>query len=217
MYADRINRALLTLLGVALLAAGTAGILAGADVFGHHLGDRHLTDNPIARYLGDNHVWFWPFAALAGVLAALFALRWLIAVLTPRPRAGDITIDTVDGNHVVLDVGGGQYVFYAHLQKGSVTVEPGAHVTRGEVLGKLGNSGNTSGPHLHVHLMDAPSPIAAQGLPYVTRGFTLTGQIDAEAFAAAPGVEGVWLSGPQPAPVEQSERFPLNLDVVAFP
>jgi hypothetical protein len=94
MYADRTTRALLTLLGVALLAAGTAGILAGADVFGHHLGGRHLTDNPIARYLGDNHVWFWPVAALAGVLAALFALRWLIAVLTPRPRAGDITIDT---------------------------------------------------------------------------------------------------------------------------
>jgi hypothetical protein len=94
MYADRTTRALLTLLGVALLAAGTAGILAGADVFGHHLGDRHLTDNPIARYPGDNHVWFWPVAALAGVLAALFALRWLIAVLTPRPRAGDITIGT---------------------------------------------------------------------------------------------------------------------------
>jgi hypothetical protein len=94
MYADRTSRALLTLLGVALLAAGTAGILAGADVFGHHLGDRHLTDNPIARYLGDNNDWFWPVAALAGVLAALLALRWLVAVLTPRPRVGDIAIDT---------------------------------------------------------------------------------------------------------------------------
>ena len=94
MYADRTTRALLTLLGVVLLVAGTAGILAGADVFGHHLADRHLTDNPIARYLGDNNDWFWPVAALAGVLAALLALRWLVAVLTPRPRVGDIAIDT---------------------------------------------------------------------------------------------------------------------------
>ncbi|MEV8510166.1 hypothetical protein AB0368_35790 [Actinoplanes sp. NPDC051475] len=94
MYADRTTRALLTLLGVALLAGGTAGILAGADVFGHHLAGRHLTDNPIARCGGDNGVWFWPAAALTGVIAALLALRWLIAVLTPRPRAADITIAT---------------------------------------------------------------------------------------------------------------------------
>jgi hypothetical protein len=92
MYADRTNRALLTILGVVLAAAGTGGILAGTDVLGHHLADRYLTDNPIARYLGDNSVWFWPVAALVGVLAALLALRWLIAVLTPAPRAGDITV-----------------------------------------------------------------------------------------------------------------------------
>lgn len=94
MYAGRITRALLTLLGVALLAAGVAGILAGTDVFGHHLAGRYVTDNPIARYIGDNSAWFWPVAALAGVIAALLALRWLIAVLTPRPRAADITIAT---------------------------------------------------------------------------------------------------------------------------
>jgi hypothetical protein len=94
MYADRTTRALLTLLGVALLVAGVAGVLAGTDVIGNHLGDRHLTDNLIVRYLGDNSVWFWPVAALAGVLAALLALRWLIAVLTPRPRAGAIIIGT---------------------------------------------------------------------------------------------------------------------------
>ncbi|MEV4467646.1 hypothetical protein AB0J51_28980 [Micromonospora echinofusca] len=97
MHADRTTRAVLTLLSIALLATGTAGILAGTDVIGHHLATRHLTDNPIARYLGDNSVWFWPVAALAGVVAALLALRWLAAVLTPRPRASDITIVT-DGS-----------------------------------------------------------------------------------------------------------------------
>jgi hypothetical protein len=92
MYADRTTRALLTLLGVALLAAGTAGILAGTGVFGPELGGRYLTDNPIARYLGDNGVWFWPVAALVCAIVALLALRWLTAVLTPRPRVGDIAI-----------------------------------------------------------------------------------------------------------------------------
>ncbi|MFI7545826.1 alkaline shock response membrane anchor protein AmaP [Actinoplanes sp. NPDC049599] len=94
MYADRTNRALLTLLGAALLAAGTVGILAGTDVFGHDLAGRPLTDNAAARYLGDHSLWFWPAAALVGVIAALLALRWLLAVLTPRPRVGAITIAT---------------------------------------------------------------------------------------------------------------------------
>ncbi|KUL41253.1 hypothetical protein ADL15_05130 [Actinoplanes awajinensis subsp. mycoplanecinus] len=99
MYADRTNRALLTLLGTSLLAAGTAGVLAGTEVFGSHLAGRYLTDNPIARYVGDNSIWFWPVIALAGVIAAGLALRWLIAVLTPPARAGDIVIagDRADG------------------------------------------------------------------------------------------------------------------------
>ncbi|MFI6244415.1 alkaline shock response membrane anchor protein AmaP [Micromonospora sp. NPDC050795] len=92
MHADRTTRALLSLLGLALLAAGTAGILAGTDVLGNHLAGRHLTDNPIARYLGDNSVWLWPVAAVVGLAVAILALRWLIAVLTPRSRAGDIVI-----------------------------------------------------------------------------------------------------------------------------
>jgi hypothetical protein len=94
MRPDRTNRILLILLALILLAAGIAGILAGADVFGRHVDRRHLTDNPVSRYIGHHSVWFWPVVALAGVIVALLALRWLIAVLTPPPRAGDITIPT---------------------------------------------------------------------------------------------------------------------------
>ena len=56
------------------------------------------------------------------------------------PDPSSITIDTVDGNHVVLDLGGGRFAFYAHLQKNSVRVKPGDEVKKGVVLGKLGNS-----------------------------------------------------------------------------
>jgi hypothetical protein len=115
MYADRTNRVLLTMLGVVLTAAGTGGILAGTDVLGNNLADRYLTDNPIARYLGDNSVWFWPVAALTGVLAAVLALRWLIAVLSPAPRAGDITI--------AGDRSGGTTTVDAGALTGAVTTE----------------------------------------------------------------------------------------------
>ena len=62
-----------------------------------------------------------------------------------NPDPTTITIDNVDGNHVVLDLGGGRYAFYAHLRKGSVAVHPGDRVRRGQVLAKVGNTGNT--PH----------------------------------------------------------------------
>lgn len=92
MHADRTNRALLTLLGLLLLAAGVAGILAGAGVLGDQVDNRHLLANPVAHYIGDNGAWFWPIAALAAAILALLALRWLVAVLRPEPRTGDIHI-----------------------------------------------------------------------------------------------------------------------------
>ena len=102
------------------------------------------------------------------------------------PDPDTMTIDTVDGNHVVLDIGGGYFAFYAHLQKKSVTVRVGDQVKKGAVLGKLGNSGNTSGPHLHFHVMTGPSVLGSDGVPYVIESFNLAGQIDIAAFEAAP-------------------------------
>ena len=86
-----------------------------------------------------------------------------------------MTIDQADGNFVVLDIGGGSYVLYAHMQPGSVTVKAGAKVKRGDVLGKVGNTGNTQAPHLHLHVMDGPSPLQSNGIPYVFDSFKLDG------------------------------------------
>src|SRR5437868_8018238 len=101
------------------------------------------------------------------------------------PDPDTITIDTVDGNHVVLDIGGGYFAFYAHLQKKSVTVRVGDQVKKGAVLGKLGTSGNTSGPHLHCHVMTGPSVRGSDGAPYVTESFNLPGQLPIAPFKAA--------------------------------
>ena len=70
---------------------------------------------------------------------------------------------TPAGNHVVLDLGSGEYALLAHLRRGSVRVRPGQRVRRGETLGRCGNSGNSSEPHLHFHVQDRPSSSARHG------------------------------------------------------
>ncbi len=82
-------------------------------------------------------------------------------------RAVPITLETVGGNHIVLNLGGGRFAFYAHLQPGKLRVQLGDKVKRGQVLGLLGNSGNSTEPHLHFHLSDGVSPLGSEGVPYV--------------------------------------------------
>jgi hypothetical protein len=86
-------------------------------------------------------------------------------------RAVPITLETVAGNHIVLDIGNGRYALYAHLQPGSLRAKVGDHVRRGQALGLVGNSGNSTEPHLHFHIMDAQSPLGSEGLPYSLPAF----------------------------------------------
>ncbi|WP_216870408.1 M23 family metallopeptidase [Modestobacter excelsi] len=151
----------------------------------------------------------------ATVVATLDSLDDQVPGSLPDPST--ITLENVDGNHVVLDLGDGRYAFYAHLQKGSVTVAPGDRVRRGEVLGLLGNSGNTSAPHLHFHLMDGESVLGSSGLPYTYDAFDVVGHIDAAQFAAATSLEGVWDEHLLPTPEPRTEQYPLDLDILDFP
>ena len=81
------------------------------------------------------------------------------------------------GNYVTLKHPNDEYSFYAHLATDSVTVEKGQKVKQGQVLGKLGNSGNSTGPHLHFQLMAGPSMLTARGLPCHFRNIVdLTGE-----------------------------------------
>jgi Peptidase family M23 len=131
----------------------------------------------------------------------------------PDPKT--ITIENVDGNHVVIDLGGEIFAFYAHLQKGSVKVAPGEKVKRGQVIGLLGNTGNTSAPHLHFHLMESPSVLCSSGIPYALDSFALAGQVPEKEFAEATGVEGDWSKG-RTTPAPRKKEFPLDLNIVDF-
>jgi hypothetical protein len=69
------------------------------------------------------------------------------------------------GNQVVLKVAPAQFLFLCHLQRGSIPVKTGHGVAAGQMLGRVGNSGNTSEPHLHIHLQDGPRLHLAEGIP----------------------------------------------------
>ena len=60
------------------------------------------------------------------------------------------------GNHVVIKSAPDRFIFVAHLKKGSVAVASGERVKAGQVLGRCGNSGNSTAPHIHLHVQDGP-------------------------------------------------------------
>jgi hypothetical protein len=90
-------------------------------------------------------------------------------------HAPEPNLETLCGNYVVLDLGNGLFALYAHLKKGTLRVSPGQKVKKGEVLGLLGNSGNSDCPHLHFQVANNRSITRAEGLPYAFEAFTCQG------------------------------------------
>jgi murein DD-endopeptidase len=82
------------------------------------------------------------------------------------------------GNYVVLNLGSGRYAFYEHLRTGSIRVRAGQRVHLGQVIGALGFSGDSTGPHLHLHVADGADPLEAEGLPFVLDHYTEIGRYD---------------------------------------
>jgi Peptidase family M23 len=97
-----------------------------------------------------------------------------------------ISLENEAGNYIAIDIGGGRFAFFEHLQPRSVRVKVGDRVRVGDALARVGASGSVfSGPHLHFHVSDANSPLGAEGLPFVFRAFDVLGAFDSlDAFAA---------------------------------
>jgi hypothetical protein len=151
---------------------------------------------------------------------------------TPGELPAEITLEEIDGNHVVLDLGNGQYVFYAHMQPDSIVVKEGDTVKRGRVIGKLGNTGNTSAPHMHLHVMASPSTLGSNGLPYVFDQFDLLGKTTDESFfdegledpTPIEGIDEAEIIEGNPIRIEPVDKpglhnyeLPLDLSIVDFP
>lgn len=129
-----------------------------------------------------------------------------------------ITLEEADGNHVVIDHGNGNFALYAHFIKGSVAVKEGDFVTRGQLLGLVGNSGNTSAPHLHIHMMAGTSTFGSNGLPYLFDGFELLARsASTEAFDNAE-INGVPLEMvPVENPGPRVNELSLDQSIIIFP
>ncbi len=120
-------------------------------------------------------------------------------------RAVPITLETIGGNHVILDLGNGIFAFYAHLQPGSLRVKVGDRVKTGQALGLVGNSGNSTEPHLHFDLCDRSSMLACEGLPYAFPQFEVQGS--GWSFKSSESKD---------APVTHKMEIPLENQVVRF-
>jgi hypothetical protein len=82
------------------------------------------------------------------------------------------------GNNVMVEIAPNVFAWYAHLRQDSIAVKVGDAVKAGALIGKLGNTGPSEGPHLHLGLLDKPDPIAGRGLPFVFDSFALVGAVD---------------------------------------
>jgi len=134
----------------------------------------------------------------------------------PGALPDSIDVADADGNHIILDLGNGLYALYAHLQPGSVAVQTGDTVKRGQIIARVGNTGNTTAPHLHLHVMDRPSGLIANGVPYVhdsyrISGINLAGTADFDNAEATGEPASITPIDP---PTQHRNELPMDLTVV---
>jgi hypothetical protein len=100
--------------------------------------------------------------------------------LLPGKMPENMTIQNAGGNQVVQNIGDGYSAFYAHLIPGSLRVREGEYLRKGQIIGLLGNSGNTDAPHLHFQVNKGTQPLGSDSSPYVIDSFELMGRIDSD-------------------------------------
>jgi murein DD-endopeptidase MepM/ murein hydrolase activator NlpD len=120
----------------------------------------------------ESHYFCWGRPVLAPAKAKVLTVERLLADNPP----GVMDAANPAGNHLILDLGDGEYALLAHLKANSISVEKGDDVEPGQTLGECGNSGNTSEPHLHFHLQDHPEFGEGGGLPAYFHDYTADGE-----------------------------------------
>jgi hypothetical protein len=136
---------------------------------------------------------------------------------TPGKFPVDIALDEADGNSVILDLGEQHYAMYGHMQPGSIQVRVGQRVSAGQLLGLVGNSGNSVAPHLHFQVSDKPSSLGSNGLPYEIKEFQITGRsAGTKAFDEAEEQGTPLAVTPVTPPQQVKGAFPLDQLIISF-
>jgi hypothetical protein len=132
--------------------------------------------------------------------------------LVEPPPPAEPTAAAGYGNFVILEVQPKTFVHYAHLQRNSVSVKVGQRVRRGQVLGRVGNSGDNNAPALHFSVSDSVSFEGSEGLPFLFDSFELLGETTGERAVGAESSPGPL----QLSPVKHRRELPLNGAVLDF-
>ena len=119
-----------------------------------------------------------------------------------RERPVEITRETIMGNIVILHLGGDLFATYAHLQPGSIRVREGDRVRAGEVLARVGNSGDSMGPHLHFQVSEGIPLEGSSGVPFRFKRVEVVGTCKG----------GCRLEGVRP----RIDEFPSDLTLLRF-
>jgi hypothetical protein len=136
---------------------------------------------------------------------------------TPGKFPVNIPLDEVDGNSVMLDLGEQRYAMYAHMQPGSIKVHKGDRVKLGQVIGLVGNTGNSVAPHLHFQVTAGPSSLASNGLPYEIRDFQVTGKTPGTKAFDEAEENGTPLTVTAVTPAQQvKDALPLDQMIISF-
>jgi hypothetical protein len=121
-----------------------------------------------------------------------------------------ITPDTLLGNTIVIDLGGEQFAYYAHLKPDSLRVKVGDHVRRGQLVGQIGASGDAREPHLHFQVSTSSNPFAGEGVPYLIDQYSVKSTNDTWKMRTRELPLGGML-------VDFGQAHPLSSDKQTFP
>jgi hypothetical protein len=136
---------------------------------------------------------------------------------TPGRYPTDIPLAEADGNSVILDLGEQHYAMYAHMQPGTIRVRVGQRVAAGQLIGLVGNSGNSVAPHLHFQVNDKPSSFASNGLPYEIKEFQVTGKSQGTKAFDEAEEKGTPLAVTTISPAQQVKgAMPLDQLIISF-
>jgi hypothetical protein len=142
------------------------------------LGPDNLTYCGNGRSLEDHYSWDQPVYATAGgkVAHVCYDMPDMLPGAIPDQAILRGDLSRMLGNTVAISHANGEFSYFAHLQQASIRVNVGDMVRRGTLIGRVGNSGNSPGPHLHFHIMNGPNLFIDQGLPFKFSHFTAGGQ-----------------------------------------
>jgi hypothetical protein len=130
-------------------------------------------------------------------------------------RSSPMRRETAGGNFVVLRLAKDVFAFYGHLQPGSLKVAVGDRVRSGQILGRIGNSGNSDAPHLHFHMIDSDDPMSGQGIPFALDSYTVLDRMDAADWDPMLTQNVPWLPSEKEKKVCRN-RMPVGEAIIEF-